>query len=55
MDLDKFLDYVKIKTENGKIIPIKQSLSKSQIELLKAIEQLRIKKNKLLILKRVKL
>ena len=45
MSLDKFLDYVKIKTKDGKIIPIKQYLSKSQIELLKAIEQLRIKKN----------
>lgn len=51
MDLDKFLDNVKIKTKDGKIIPIKQSLSKSQLELLKAIEQLRIKKNKVLTLK----
>ncbi len=45
MDLDKFLDYVKVKTKDGKLIPIKRSLTKSQIELLKALEQLRIKKN----------
>lgn len=45
MDLDNFLDYVKIKTKDGKLIPIKQSLTKSQIKLLKALEQLRIKKN----------
>ena len=51
MSSDKFLDYVKIKTKDGKIIPIKQVLSKSQIELLKALEQLRIKRNKLLIIK----
>lgn len=44
MDLDKFLDYVKVKTKNGKLIPIKQYLSKSQIELLKSIEKLRLKK-----------
>lgn len=45
MSLDEFLDCVKVKTNDGKIIPIKQSLSKSQIKLLKAIEQLRKKKN----------
>ena len=45
MDLDNFLDYVKIKTKDGKLIPIKQCLTKSQIKLLKALEQLRIKKN----------
>lgn len=45
MNLDKFLDNVKIKTKNGKIIPIKQSLSKSQIKLLTALEYLRINKN----------
>lgn len=45
MNSDNFLDYVKIKTKDGKIIPIKQCLSKRQIELLKALEQLRVKKN----------
>lgn len=45
MNLDNFLDYVKIKTKDSKFIPIKQCLSKSQIELLKALEQLKIKKN----------
>lgn len=44
MDLDKFLDYIKVKTKDGKIIPVKQALSKSQIELLKSIEKLRLKK-----------
>lgn len=45
MDLDNFLNYVKVKTKNGKLVPIKQYLSKRQIELLKALEQLRVKKN----------
>lgn len=52
MNLDNFLDYLKIKTKNGKTISIKQCLSKSQIELLKTLEQLRIKKNNSINIKR---
>lgn len=51
MSLDKFLDYVYIKDKNGNITPIKQNLTKTQLNLLLNLEKTRIKKNKIINLK----
>ena len=51
MSSDKYLDYVYIKDKNSNITPIKQNLTKAQLNLLLTLEKARIKKNKIINLK----